>query len=653
MISALLISFLPTLLFYILLPKIGLHLKSTYLRIAFAWFTGIYIFSMGAFLLAHVFSLGSVAALPYASYTTLLIVLIAIALYPKRLKELFEFFIIDDSFIKQLKSFDTVFILFCFFFSVFFFSPHLFMNQNAIYQSPIYWDFHWHVGIIQNFAYGNNFPPQNESFSGVPMTYHYFGDFVIAIYESVGLSLTQAINFVSTLAFLFLFITIVGVCQELFHRKSIGYLAVLFTMTSSSWRFISDFQSMKGESIFEMIGHIFANTSHPFNFSFLPGESIYNGTMFNLFYYLEERHIIFGPIYLLLAMVILYKRKTIPPKWLFVSGLLLGTFFFWHIYITAMVFIAALCILLFDGDRKKTLLLLTGFFLTLGPQYSFTKETLANPQWFYQNETTFPRFNPTFATGGHYHNLEAMIQLTVAYFTFAYGLKLLFFIISMCIIWRKNKSLAKVLLAIIIPTFIMINTLEISPQGIADNHKLLLPMNVLVNVVAAFSVWSLFFQKKTWMRITLGGICVLLLTLGGIIELMPFLNSKPTDAYAQYGKNSLTQTIRRESKPRDVFLVRHIKEAHLAGRRLFIGPSAGPIDAFNKEARDKTVKRIYEAKSFADMCKTTKGTDITWVEFYPEEKPQITRSKAVSFSARDDNNRSLIYINVVKSCKKL
>lgn len=655
MISALLITILPTLLFSILLPKVGLHIKSMYLRIAFAWFVGVYLFSMGVFLLAHIFVLGVSPALSYASFTGLLIVILALAFFPKKLEQLILFLSNGKELKKRVLSFDTAFVLFCFFFSVAFFTPHLLTEQNTIYQSPIYWDFHWHVAIIQNFAFGDNFPPQDESFAGVPLTYHYFGDFVIAMYESVGLSLTQAVNFVSTLVMLFLFITIVGVCQELFHRKSVGYLAVVFTMTSSSWRFVTDFRHMEGQSIFQMAGNILANTAHPFHFSFLPDRptSVYAGTMFNLFYYLEERHMMFGFIYLLLAIVILYKRKTLPTKLLFVCGMLFGVFFFWHLYITAMVLIACLFLFVFDGERKKTLLLLVGFFLTAGPQYSFIKETLANPSWFYQHTTSYPRFNPTFATSGVHNDAEVMIQLLVAYFVFAYGIKIIFFIISFCIIWNQNKTLAKVLAAIILPAFFMINTLEISPQGMGDNHKLLVPMNIVVNIVAAVSVSLLFFQKRTWLKITLGCICLFFLTISGIIELMPFVNSKPTDMYAQYGNDSITQVIRRDSNPHDVFLGRHQKEIHLAGRKLFIGPSAGPTDSFNKESRDRIVKTVYRAKTFSQMCQAVKGTNITWVEFYANEAPSFDPTRTVYFSVKDDKKLPVVYIDVIKSCKGL
>ena len=655
MISALFITILPTLLLFILLPKIGLHVKSLYLRIALSWFGGIYLFSMGVFLIAHLFPLITDSALLYATITGLILVTLTLLFYSQDVSRTLNFFTDATRMKESIRPIDTIFIIFCFLFAVLFFTPHVQIEKDVIYSSPIYWDFHWHAAIIQNFVFGNNFPPQEEALAGAPLTYHFFGDFVIAMYESVGFSIAQALNFVSVLVFFALLMTIVGFAQELFHRKQIGYIAVVLTMTSSSWRFVTDFKNMQGLSIFQMVGSILTNAANPFQFSFLPDRnpSTYAGTMFNLFYYLEERHMMFGFIYLLLALVLLTKRKTFSSKLLFACGLLFGAFFFWHIYICFMILFACVLLLFFDNERKKTLLILLGFFLSFGPQYSFVKQTLANSSWFYQHTTSYPRFNPTFAATGVHNNVELMIQLIVAYFVFAYGLKLIFFIIGFCIIWKQNKTLAKVLATILLPTFLMINTLEISPQGMGDNHKLLVPMNIVVNLVSAVSVFYIFFKKKTLMNLSFGCLCLFLLTISGIIELMPFFNSKPTDIYATYGKNSLTQTIRQKSSPQSIFIGKHQKEIQLAGRKLYVGPNAGPTDTFNTKIRSAIVKSIYNAPTFTEVCQRTKNTRITYVEFEATQAPAFNPTTTKFFTGTDDHGKRAIFININESCNHL
>jgi len=65
-------------------------------------------------------------------------------------------------------------------------------------------DLPFHLSVITGFAYGNNFPPDDPTFSGVRFTYPFLSDFVSAIFVTVGADLRQSMfieNFVLALAF--------------------------------------------------------------------------------------------------------------------------------------------------------------------------------------------------------------------------------------------------------------------------------------------------------------------------------------------------------------------------------------------------------------------------------------------------------------------
>ena len=53
-------------------------------------------------------------------------------------------------------------------------------------------DLPFHLSVITSFAYGNNFPPEDPTYSGVRFTYPFLSDFVSAIFLRCGASLRQS-----------------------------------------------------------------------------------------------------------------------------------------------------------------------------------------------------------------------------------------------------------------------------------------------------------------------------------------------------------------------------------------------------------------------------------------------------------------------------
>lgn len=655
MITALLITILPTLLIYILLRKTKLAITSNYLRISISWFTGMYLFSFLTFFLANLLSYAFTSVLTIATFISLFVVEIILCFF---LKDIFYFYTRIKQALKRgelFTKFDVTIIASCFLFVFFFFSPHLLMQNEKIFTTHIYWDFRWHAAIIQNFVYGDNFPPQNESFSAIPLTYHFFGDFVMSMYQASGLSITDAVTFTSILVFFFLLMTIIGICQEFFASKLVGVIAVVLTLTSSSKHFLYFLDSMQGKSIFEIVGSILSNTQHPWYASFIEGNPAgYAGIMFNLFYYLQERHMIFGFIYLLICLWIIYKRKELSNKILFILGCVMGTFFFWHLYIPVLVILTLLFVLLFDNEKKKTLMLVSGFCIVFGAQYLYLKYLISHSSWFDATKSVHPQWNINFAVQNHGNTIEIISSRIFQYFSFSYGLKFFLLPIALIYLWRKNKKVGVILAGLILPTFILINTFQISPVDIGDNHKILLPMTIVVNLAVALIIFRIFFKKKSYFLYYIGALCLLFLTLSGIIELMPFLNAKPTELYVNYSASSLTKTIQRNTAPRTSFVGKDDREIHLAGRKLFVGESAGATKSFNKSVRKKIISEIYNTTDVQMFCRLTQKYDIDFVEYDRKKHPLKNDYflRLPHFVARDWEHENVIFIDTKKACRK-
>lgn len=650
MLIALLITILPTLLMLILLPKLGLKIRSNYFAIAFAWFSGMYLFTIGTFLLALVYSTFFHVVLMKATYTTLIIVQIILFFFAKDFGNLLLSF--RHLFRRNPSKYwsHSIIVTFCLLFALAFFMPQLALHNNHIYRSPIYWDFHWHAALVQNFVYGDNFPPQNEAFSGVPETYHFFWGVVAAIYEISGLNVVDAINTISIITFFFLLITVIGLCEELFHSKYVGVIAVILILTSSSLHALYSFTTLPShQDIFVTIRNIFTNTSNPFWSSLLHvNQPYYEGPMFNLFYFLEERQLIFGTVYLLLCTWIITKREQMSRSLLFGLGIGMGAFFLWHLYVAIMVLCALFVVLIFGKQRQKTMWLCNGFIIIFGAHYFYFKKIMQT-YWFNQTLVSFPQLNFTFTSRLNYpFSFKGFFD----YFSFAYGIKPFFLLASCLYLWRKQKNTFLTLTAIIFPTFLLINTIQLSPAAISENHKWLRPMNIIIDVLTAFIIYKVFFTKKNLLLWIIGIVSMFFLTISGIIELMPFLNSRPIINYSAY-PSSITSALWQQTSPQATFIGYDTTDIQLAGRKLFLGETLGGNMQLKMEQRKQIVLALYATQSKNTFCYLTKANGIDYIEFPESQLPTSLKSvdTLAEVTALDDKKLSILFVDTKKVCK--
>jgi hypothetical protein len=651
MFTALLITVLPTLLTSILLPKAGLKPKSAFLAITLYWLSGLFFFTVATYFVAVLYNNFTSDVLLKASYAVLLVVQVFLLLL---IKDVHHSLVSAKHFFRPLHRRHVTSILlvvFCFSFSYIFFAHNLRIEDQKIYKTDIYWDFHWHAALINNFAFGDNFPPENEAFSGLPHTYHYFWGVVAAIYEVVGLNLADAINVISILAFGFILIGLIGLGEEIFHSRIAGFLAVILTLTSSSLHFINYFAARSHENLGQIVNGIFMTTQHPWYASFLPGNAYgYNGTMMNLFYFLEERQLIFGVVYLILCVWLLYKREELSNKVLFFVGAAMGGFFLWHLFITITVLCAILFLLVFGKERKKTLMLLAGFSLIFGAHFIYFKEVMRS-EWFDKSIVGYPRLDFDFASGEHepfsWHDV-------FVYYIYSYGTKLIFIVFSLNFLFKQNRRLFLLITAILLPTFILLNTIQLSPSSIYENHKWFRPMNVIVDLAVAYILFKLFFEEKSRLKKTFGFMWLFFLTISGIIELAPFLNAQPTEIYAAY-PSSITKAVSENSPPRSSFTGTDINEINLAGRKVFLGNNLGGDMAFKKAKRQQIIEDIYHTTNLTNFCSITQQYKIDFVEFDKDSYSPLKEFALAfpHFNATNPNNEPVYFVDVKKSCRQI
>src|SRR5664279_4869526 len=133
MLTALFITLLPTLLMHILLPKIGLKPKSAFLSVTLSWFSGMYFFTIAAFIAAVLFTYFTDAVLLKATYMVLLITQFVLLFF---IQDVHDTLVAVKQKVWPLntwKGTTVLLIAFCFLFSYCFFSNHLILQNDKLY----------------------------------------------------------------------------------------------------------------------------------------------------------------------------------------------------------------------------------------------------------------------------------------------------------------------------------------------------------------------------------------------------------------------------------------------------------------------------------------------------------------------------------------
>lgn len=510
-------------------------------------------------------------------------------------------------------------------FAFYFFLSQLRTDDGVIKAALIYWDFPVHAPIIQGFSQGDNFPAQNNSLAGIPLTYHFFFDFLISIYAALGLDLVGGINAVSVIAFGMLLACMFGFASEFLCSRSAGFLAMLLAITTGSLRFIYDIKTVLKDSFSDWLLSI---AHHPYYVALLPNNVAgYNGNMFNIFYFLAERQMIFASIFLLVAMVVLHHRSSFSLVTLVGIGLAAGWFMQWHLFVTIAVLMMVGGTFVLGKHRLASGGLFLGMSCVIG-LLAFEMREFTRSDLFFPDIQDYPRFNPEFATMDPLNPVTGY-PLTPRnfawYYLFAYGIKLFLIPLALWRLWKHERELAIIFISLALPTFVAINTVQLSPLSVYDNHKWLRPLNITFDLLVAWLIVTEFFPCRGFTRRALGALVIIACTIGGAVELYPYLlRVKGTQREKEYSprRTPLTALVEAKTPQQAVFLSANTLEIHLAGRLTFFSNPSDEVGAtgitisfrINESGRGLVRASIYNATSIQELCQAAQSHKINYVE---------------------------------------
>ncbi|MEP6801897.1 MAG: hypothetical protein ABJC07_08175 [Acidobacteriota bacterium] len=552
----------------------------------------------------------------------------------------------------------ALFLAGCAAFAFFFYRPHLTQTSEALYRSPVYWDLNVHAPIVQNFAFGDNFPAQNESFAGAPETYHFFFDLLTAVPVAFGVRLAPAFLLVSAMSLFAVLGLLVGFAEELSGSAGTGMLAAILACTSSSLRFLDALAPRPGRPAFSGVWELLSRREHPYLASFVAGNPFaYNGTMFNLFYFLEERQLVFASAFLLASVLLLSTRARWSRFFSVAAGIAFGLFALWHVFATITLGLAVVWLFATAPDRRKTGAVLAGMAVSGGAFLAWIA-WVSRPEWFVPGGRAALRWNPAFSTmpGGPPFSLIH----AVGYWLYAWGLKAVLGVWGLVLAYRRRRPLFDALASILFPTFLVVNAVQLVPLSVYDNHKWLRPMSLFLDVAAALFVVERIWRSRQTVALRVCGVTAVLalLTFSGVLELVPFWRSRPTVLYAPY-PTEMTRIVRESTAPRDAFVSFESNALHMAGRKLFLGNDADERGTaslvasagFDVARRQRELIDLYGARDRAKFCALARRDRIDWVEV--ESGVHLASGadgRSPGFDTLSPHGRFLHFVDVERFC---
>lgn len=498
------------------------------------------------------------------------------------------------------------------------YEPHLALQDGVLFRSPIYWDFTSHFPMIQNFAIGDNFPTTNEQAAGLPLCYHYLFDLLVASYSACGLNLVSSILWLSVLGMTSLLLIGGGMCKELFNSHVAAAAIFPLMIVSTSLRWTYELYWMRQLGWWWAIQRIGNLTDPNRNVAILLGETRYNSRYFSLFYFMEERHLIFGCAMLLLSVFVVLKREQFSTLTAFLAGTWLGSIFWWHAFVGTLTLVPTVISLVFKRGRRQTVcILLVQAALAL----LFKVHTFNNIRQlidFDANILNYPQLNFAFSD---FNQQRSTLETFFSLWIFALGLSPIVFVFGLRVLRERQREAAWIIAATVIAGFLLVNSFQAMANDLAENHKWLKPTLILFHVGVAGG-FAYLWRAMSLVKLPAALIVTFAMLAGGILEVIPYLRVNASLRYATY-PSSLMKLIWENTEPRAVFVTRHSREVLLAGRRTFTTSQRDLAGVemvlttlrYNWRPRLEIERSLYRAETLEGFCDVAQKNGINVVEF--------------------------------------
>lgn len=516
---------------------------------------------------------------------------------------------------------DLTFLILALGFSYALFSPHVYQEGTELYRSGLYWDFTAHYPIVQNFVFGDNFPAQDETAAGLPLLYHFYGDLQVALAGALGTPLAESFLWVSALSLTSLLVLTREFAKDLFKSEGAAWAAAAFVITSSNLRWVFDLlgNACQPETLAPLVNYVHAARHGLPRCSF--GD--FNVSMFNLFYFVEERHVLFSCALIVLAAMLLRALPCLTVVRGATLGVLFSLFCSWNIFLLPMLLLLLLPGVCSRGSRVASVAGILILFAICAAQGVAVRDIVTNSPWFEVGKAS-PSLNVNFATENYTQTVT--LRRFVEYYGFSIGPTLLCAAIGVLWLFRFDRRTFWLVTPVLFGTFLLINSVQALPQSIFENHKWVKPWQAILSVVSAAPI-AVLCRRRSLARV-LGVLVVMwVMTASGIVEAVPFFTKEGSKKVADY-PSPLIEEIRAKTRPDAVFATSNPREVLLAGRRIYFLNNKdmdGTIPhlqgvSFRFAKRERVQGFLYSANNAETFCSMAERLGISVVEFSPEQQ---------------------------------
>ena len=530
----------------------------------------------------------------------------------------------------------TAFAYYAFFVIVFW----LFFSQ-AMYQTPLgiftggsnnLGDLPFHLGAIFGFTEGNNFPPQNPSFSGARFTYPFVADLFTSVFVKLGADVINAM-FVQNLALaMSLLILLESFAAKITGSKLAGRIAPILLFFSGGLGFVWFFKDA-----FEQTGGIWQflwNLPRDYTIGdqFRWGNSL-------VVLFLTQRSLLLGMPLTILALGYLWKvfatedtensentASSLFTLYPFLIGLLAGTLPLIHLHSLAVLFVVTAFLLAFRPAKWRQ-------FVAFGIGVC----VIAVPEliWAMSDSAT----EATKFIGWHFGWERG--QTNVIWFWIKNtGIVIPVVLASGWLIFAKSRKTSDAeaqtpasqshtvtLLLFCVPfifLFIVSNTVKLAPWE-WDNIKVLIYAFVGLLPVVAYGLAWCWEQSSAYRAVAC--VAIAILTLAGGLDVWRTMTGQSKINVFDIDAVRLAEQLKVKTAPDALFLnaPTYNSAIVLSGRRSFMRYS-GHLSSHGIDylPREDEVKRIYAGGGVADIL--LKKNSIDYVLVSPEERSTLSAS---------------------------
>ncbi len=533
------------------------------------------------------------------------------------------------------------FAYYAFFFLLFwfFFARAMFEMKDGIYTggSQNLGDLPFHLGAIFSFTDGNNFPPQNPSWSGAKFTYPFFADFLTACFVKLGAGVKDAL-FTQNVAWAFsLLVILERFVARLTQSKLAGRIAPALLIFSGGLGFVwfaRDFWE-SGFGIWHFLTHLPRDYTIGDHFR-------WGNSMVVLF--MTQRSLLLGMPLTILVLGFLWKifasEKiaadgdakffTLSPFHFspFLIGLLAGTLPLIHLHSLVVLFVvAAFCFVLRPEKWREWIMFGIGVCVIAVPQLVWAlsgsaTETTKFFEWHFgwdKGDTNVFWF--------WIKNTGLVIPMLIA------GIYIVFLTHR-----RKDTEKEKIkdqrskispLLLFYLPfifLFIVSNTAKLAPWE-WDNIKILIYWFVGSLPLIAFALAWLWERKGLFKVIA--ATCFVFLILAGALDVWRTVSAQINTRVFDADAMKVANEIKRKTAPNALILnaPTYNSAVVLSGRRSLMRYS-GHLSSHGIDygPRENDVRRIYQGGGVADIL--LRKYDIDYVLISPEERDSMRANDA-------------------------